>query len=140
MITFSGVRWIYDSRFDFCRHSSIQCLDSCLSQSYNSIEVIVIDDGSTDQSAAILDDYVQKDSRITAIHKANEGYGKSVNIGIDRARGEWIAILEPDDYTVPYMYGELLRTAQKHAVGLIKSSFYEFRGLEVATDSRTDRP
>lgn len=108
----------------------MECLDSCLDQSYSSIDVIVIDDGSTDRSAAILDDYALKDSRITVIHKSNEGYGKSVNLGIDRARGEWIAILEPDDYTVPYMYGELLRTAKKHEVDFIKSNFYEFRETE----------
>ena len=107
-----------------------ECLDSCLSQSYTNIDVIVIDDGSTDRSAAIIDGYARKDNRITAIHKANEGYGKSVNLGIDMARGEWIAILEPDDYTVPYMYGELLRTAKKHGVDFIKSNFYEFRETE----------
>ena len=82
-----------------------ECLDSCLNQSYTNIEAIVIDDGSTDRSAAIIDGYARKDSRITAVHKENEGYGKSVNLGIDMAHGECISILEPDDYVVPYMYG-----------------------------------
>ncbi|MGP1586921.1 MAG: glycosyltransferase family 2 protein [Treponemataceae bacterium] len=107
-----------------------ECLNSVCQQSYKNLEIICVDDGSTDKSSSIMDEYAQKDKRFVIIHKKNEGYGKAVNIGINTAKGKYIAILEPDDYIVPYMYESLINTAEKTNADFVKSNFYEFRGEE----------
>lgn len=97
------------------------CLDSILAQTLNDIEVICVDDGSTDQSPAILDEYARKDSRLHVIHKENRGYGHSMNIGIDAASGEYIGIVESDDRILPDMYEKLYSVAKNNDLDLVKS-------------------
>ena len=100
-----------------------ECIESALNQTLRDIEIICIDDGSTDASGRILDDYADKDDRITVIHKVNTGYGNSMNIGIDRACGEYIAILEPDDFIDKDMYRDLYKTAIENDLDFIKANF-----------------
>lgn len=97
------------------------CLDSILAQTLEDIEVICVDDGSTDQSPAILDDYAKKDSRLRVIHKGNRGYGHSMNVGIDAASGEYIGIVESDDCILPNMYETLYSIAKDNDLDLVKS-------------------
>ena len=78
-----------------------QALDSLVGQSFNDFEVLCINDGSTDGSRAIIQEYLDKDNRFRVIDKENSGYGASMNRGIREARGEYIAILEPDDFFEP---------------------------------------
>lgn len=85
-----------------------ESLDSVLSQTLKEIEVICVNDGSTDSSPDILAEYAALDSRIVLIDKPNGGYGKAVNRGLDHARGDWIAILEPDDIIDAHMYEDLV--------------------------------
>lgn len=73
------------------------CLDSILSQSYADYEVLLIDDGSSDESGSICDTYAQKDSRIQVFHKENGGVSSARNRGIDNARGEYIVFVDSDD-------------------------------------------
>ena len=75
-----------------------QALDSLAAQAFQDFEVLCINDGSTDGSRAIIQEYLEKDSRFKVIDKENSGYGASMNRGIREARGEYIAILEPDDF------------------------------------------
>lgn len=75
-----------------------QCLDSIVSQAINNYEVLLIDDGSTDSSGSICDEYVQKDTRFKVIHKKNEGLSAARNDGISIARGEWITFVDSDDW------------------------------------------
>ena len=75
-----------------------QALDSLVGQSFSDFEVLCINDGSTDGSRAILQEYLDKDQRFRVIDKDNSGYGSSMNRGIREAKGEYIAILEPDDF------------------------------------------
>lgn len=105
-----------------------ECLDSAINQTLKNIEIICVDDGSTDGSAAILDEYAKKDSRITVIHKANGGYGQAMNIGNAHAKGEYIGILEPDDYIDVNLYEELYNIAKEKDLDFIKSDFYHFWG------------
>ena len=84
------------------------CLDSVLSQTHREIEVILIDDGSTDSSGKICDEYALKDSRIKVIHKANSGVADARNAGIDAASGDYIAFIDSDDYTDQDYIGYLL--------------------------------
>lgn len=73
------------------------CLDSVVNQTLKDIEIICINDGSTDNSGKILDDYTQKDNRITVIHKKNKGVSVARNIGIDKATGEYLMFVDSDD-------------------------------------------
>ncbi|NGM16631.1 glycosyltransferase [Eggerthellaceae bacterium zg-893] len=88
-----------------------QCLDSILAQSHGRLEVVVLDDGSTDGSPAIMDAYAARDDRVRVIHKHNEGYGATCNRGLREASGDWVAIVEPDDWIEPAMYGRMLAFA-----------------------------
>ena len=75
-----------------------RCLDSVINQSYNNIEIILVDDGSKDSSPAICDEYAAKDSRIKVIHKKNQGVSAARNTGIETAKGEFLVFLDADDY------------------------------------------
>ncbi|WGK69185.1 glycosyltransferase [Candidatus Haliotispira prima] len=100
-----------------------QAMDSLLSQTHTDLEILLLNDGSTDTSAVICEDYAGQDSRIIYIEKANEGYGKTVNIGLREAKGEYIAIFEPDDWLEPEMYGEMLMADQKGESEFIRCSY-----------------
>lgn len=74
-----------------------RCLDSVLNQTYCHLEVILVDDGSTDSSGKICDEYKKMDTRIRVIHKSNEGVSSARNLGIEVANGEYIAFIDSDD-------------------------------------------
>ena len=103
-----------------------QCLKSVINQTLTDIEIICVDDGSTDNCPAILDEYAKKDSRIKVIHKPNSGYGHSMNVGMDAATGEYFAILESDDIIHCNMYKTLYELAKEHDVDVIKADFSRF--------------
>lgn len=73
------------------------CLDSILAQTFTDFELLLIDDGSPDQSGAICDEYAIKDSRIRVFHKENGGASSARNLGLDNARGEWVTFVDADD-------------------------------------------
>ena len=77
-----------------------ECLDSVLAQTFTDWEAICVDDGSTDGSGAILDEYAAKDNRVVVIHRANEGVSKTRNVGMKSAKGEWMLYLDADDVLV----------------------------------------
>jgi glycosyltransferase involved in cell wall biosynthesis len=81
-----------------------ECLNSALNQSINDIEIICIDDGSTDSSAAILDEYIKRDSRVTVIHQRNAGPATARNAGLKAAQGKYIAFMDSDDWISPNIY------------------------------------
>ncbi|WP_139651405.1 glycosyltransferase family 2 protein [Raoultibacter phocaeensis] len=103
-----------------------QCLDSLCAQTLENIEIICINDGATDGSPAILRDFAARDPRVAIIDKENSGYGASLNIGIEQARGEYLAIAEPDDFAERTMYETLYALAKQHDCDLVKSNFYEY--------------
>ena len=78
-----------------------KCLTSVTKQTYNNLEIIVIDDGSTDNSSKICDEWACKDSRIKVIHKNNEGAGFARNTEIENATGKYICFFDSDDYIEP---------------------------------------
>lgn len=88
-----------------------QCLLSIETQTYADLQIICMNDGSTDQSSQIAHEHAARDTRIVVVDKANEGYGATCNRGIAAADGEWVAIVEPDDYLEPTMYEELVTCA-----------------------------
>lgn len=78
-----------------------RCIDSILAQTYTDFELLLIDDGSTDNSGKICDEYAEKDTRIRVFHKENGGASSARNVGLDNACGEWIAFADSDDYVFP---------------------------------------
>ena len=101
-----------------------EALDSILAQTFQDYEVICINDGSTDKSRDIIQDYIDKDPRFCAIDKSNSGYGASMNLGIQEANGEYIAILEPDDFLEPDAYERLYTKALEHNVDIVKGNYW----------------
>ena len=79
-----------------------ECIESILNQTFNDIEILIIDDCSTDNSYKIMEEYAKKDSRIVLYHNENNvGVSKTRNIGLDNAKGEYIAFVDSDDYVAP---------------------------------------
>ena len=101
-----------------------KCLDALTKQTLSDIEIVAVNDGSTDSSPNILRTYAEKDPRIRIIDKPNSGYGASMNRGIDEARGEYVGIVEPDDYPDLVMFDKLYKAAKKHNCDLIKCNYY----------------
>lgn len=114
-----------------------KCLNSIISQSLKNIEIICINDGSTDNSLNILKSYAEKDKRIRIIDKKNTGYGHSLNVGLDAARGEYIGIIESDDFIDPNMFETLYNIAIKQDVEVVISNFMrhvdgiDFHGADI---------
>lgn len=85
-----------------------QCVDSILAQTLNDIEIILVDDGSTDSSANMCDDYQKRDSRVKVIHKSNGRAAAARNAGMNIAQGDYIAFVDSDDWISPDMYEKML--------------------------------
>ena len=105
-----------------------QCLDSIISQTLKDIEIICVDDGSTDSSGEILDDYAKQDSRIKVYHKHNTGYGNTMNLGMNMATGEYISIIESDDYVEKDMLEKLYDAAVNNDAEIVKARHYDYKG------------
>ena len=109
-----------------------QCLASIQSQSYTNLEIICLNDGSTDSSLALLEAYAARDGRLVIIDKENEGYGKTCNRGIATAHGTWVGIVEPDDYLEPTMVQELVDLIQANGgedqVDIARSAYWRVFG------------
>ncbi len=103
-----------------------ECMDSVVNQTLKDIEIICIDDGSRDSTGNILDEYAQKDNRIKVIHKANSGYGHSMNVGLQNATGEYIGIIETDDFADLNMFDELYKAAKENHADVVKSNYYSY--------------
>ncbi|MBR0482901.1 glycosyltransferase [Candidatus Saccharibacteria bacterium] len=101
-----------------------ECIDSILGQTLKEIEVILVDDGSPDGCGRIIDDYAKQDARIVPIHQKNSGYSAAVNKGIDLARGEYIGIIESDDFIESNMYESLYQNAKKNETDITKGMFF----------------
>lgn len=91
-----------------------KCIISILEQTFEDFELILINDGSTDNCGAICDDFAKQDNRIKVIHKENGGQSSARNIGINIARGEYIGFVDSDDYIMPTMYEKLYKGCQKN--------------------------
>ena len=93
-----------------------RCIESVINQTYKNLEVILIDDGSTDNSGKICDEYAKKDNRIKVIHKQNGGVSSARNAGLSIAKGEYIGFVDSDDYIEKDMYEFLYNLLLEHKV------------------------
>ncbi len=112
-----------------------RCIDSILGQTLQEIEVLLLDDGSNDASPAICDEYAAKDPRVRVIHKPNSGYGATMNVGLREAAGDYIGIVESDDWVESDMYSNLWSVAEREKVQIVKAScfYYSVKGGDRAS-------
>ena len=103
-----------------------ECLDSLLHQTLSGFEIICVNDGSTDNSLSILREYSAENPQIHIIDQPNGGYGRAMNRGIMAARGDYIGILESDDFADPEMFGRLIQTAAENDADLVKSNYWNY--------------
>lgn len=103
-----------------------ECLDSIINQTLKDIEIICINDGSTDSCEAILEEYADNDTRVKIIDKTNAGYGHAMNIGFDMSKGKYIGIVESDDFVDAHMYEDLYNIAITNDLDFVKSNFNRF--------------
>lgn len=116
-----------------------RCLDSIINQTYSQLEIILVDDGSTDDSGDICDEYSRKDNRIKIIHKPNGGISSARNTGLEVAKGEYIAFVDSDDWLDLHMYESLIAAFQAFpdadlvTCGIIKE--YDDKNIQTANNS-----
>ncbi len=109
-----------------------RCVDSILTQEYKDFELLLIDDGSTDSSGAICDQYAQQDSRVCVVHKKNSGVSDTRNLALGIARGIYLQFLDSDDWITPDATKLLMRATQEHDCDLVIADFYRVVGDRVA--------
>ena len=113
-----------------------ECLDSAQGQTLTDIEIICINDGSTDSSLEIINEYASRDDRFIVIDKPNSGYGDSMNKGLSIAKGEYVGILESDDFFEPDALELMYKAAKSVDAQVVKADFFLFWSTP---DVRNDR-
>lgn len=102
------------------------CVESVAGQTYDNLEIILVDDGSADNCPAMCDEWARRDSRIRVIHKENGGQGEARNAGIEAARGEYIGFVDSDDIVSPVMYERLLDSLKANKADMIQCAMQKF--------------
>lgn len=100
-------------------HCISKCIDSVISQTYSNWELILIDDGSPDESGTICDQYAEKDARIKVLHVDNGGPSKARNVGLDVATGVYVCFIDSDDWVEPTYLEHLYSGLQKKGIGIV---------------------
>lgn len=102
-----------------------ECLDSVLAQTFKDLQVILVDDGSTDQSGKICDEYAAKDDRVTVIHQSNKGAAEAKNTALEQIKGEYFVFVDSDDYLENNMIETLLTAAKKAQADIVECGFID---------------
>lgn len=102
-----------------------RCLESAVSQTYKNMEIICIDDGSTDGSEKIVDEFAARDGRIIAIHQENRGESNARNAGLRAASGDYIGFMDCDDWIEPDMYECLVKALEEEGADMAIAGFYQ---------------
>lgn len=101
-----------------------QCMQSVLSQSYKELEIILVDDGSTDKCPALCDEYEKKDARVRVIHKKNGGLSDARNVGMKMATGEWVYFVDSDDWLPQDATQKLFHFARENYCDVVQGGLY----------------
>lgn len=105
-----------------------ECIESIQNQTYMNLEIILVNDGSTDASGDICDKYAAYDERIQVIHKENAGVSAARNTGIEAANGDYIGFVDSDDYIAPTMYEDMLKLMVEHDLDIIECTAFRNNG------------
>lgn len=103
-----------------------ECIESVLKQTYSNIEILLIDDGSPDNSGKICDKYAEKDSRIKVVHKENGGVSSARNVGLEHAKGEYIAFVDSDDFVDESYIEKMYINLQENKSDLVFCGFADY--------------
>ena len=114
-----------------------QSMDSVMNQTFAQIQIVCVNDGSTDGSLTLLREYAKCDRRVLVIDKPNGGYGHAMNVGMSAATGEYVMILEPDDFMEYNMVEALYSTAKELDCDVVKSNYWSYKG-STGTNEFTD--
>lgn len=104
------------------------CIESILAQTYRNVEVIIVNDGSTDQSLAVISDLICSHHNVKVINQKNQGVSVARNTGIDVATGKYITFVDPDDKIMPGFVSSLYQIADKTGADIVRGSFRDFNG------------
>ena len=104
------------------------CIESILAQTYRNIEVIIVNDGSTDQSLAVISDLICSHHNVKVINQKNQGLSVARNTGIDVATGKYITFVDADDKIMPGFVSSLYQIADKTGADIVRGSFRDFNG------------
>ncbi len=115
------------------------CIGSLCGQTYKEIEILLMNDGSTDSSPEICEKWCKKDERIVLHGKRNTGYGDTVNQGIDLAQGKYVMVIESDDFVELEMVEDLVLLAEQNEVDFVKADYYRNWYGEKVKDNTFDR-
>lgn len=115
-----------------------RCVDSILAQTYQNLEIILVDDGSPDASGMICDGYAEKDQRIQVFHQANAGVSAARNTGLKNAVGEWVAFVDSDDWISPDCIQRMASCAEKVPSGLVTGQLSKSDGSALNTRDFTE--
>ena len=108
-----------------------KCLDSLVNQTYKNLEIILVDDGSPDNSGAICEEYASRDSRVRVVHKENGGVSSARNVALDIATGDYICFVDPDDWIALNAYEELLAKFEEPGVDAVFFGFCYSNGTQI---------
>lgn len=108
-----------------------RCVESILNQTYQDLEVILVDDGSPDNCGKICDDFAEKDKRVRVIHKVNGGQSSARNAGLNEMRGGYFTFVDGDDWLDPDMYQDLIELAEKNDADIVEGGYRFFRPWKV---------
>ena len=116
-----------------------ECIESVIGQTYRNMQVILVDDGSTDGSGEMCDEFASRDARIRVIHTENHGLAAARNVGIENASGEYITFLDSDDWVEPDTFESLLKTALKYEADITAAGMSaEYVGMTVGANKKSD--
>jgi len=113
-----------------------KCVESLLAQTYTNLEIILIDDGSTDGSGAVCDTYAERDSRVRVIHQGNQGLSGARNTGLDQAKGKYIAFVDSDDIVLPDYIETLYELLCKYHTDIAACAYLRCQTGEIERKSR----
>lgn len=116
-----------------------RCLSSIISQTYDNLQIICVDDGSTDGSGEIVDRFAERDKRVVAIHKQNAGVSSARNAGLKQAVGEYIAFCDSDDWIEADMYQQMAAAMESGDLDMVAASWYKDDG-EIKEEIRNKLP
>lgn len=100
-----------------------ECLDSVVNQTYKNLQIILVDDGSTDFSGKICDEYANNDNRIIVVHQKNAGAGAAKNTGLELIDGDYFSIIDSDDYIELDMYEKMVNSLEKYNADIVQCLF-----------------